>query len=82
MENLKNFLNSMSQEEQKQFAIRCNTTIGYLRKAVYKKQEIGPEISVAIERESGNIVTRQMLHPNNFMNKWPELAEPRSGTHD
>lgn len=75
MEALKIFLNSMTSEEQKQFAIRCNTSIGYLRKAMYRNQEIGAEISVSIERESNKRVTRQMLHPNSFLNKWPELAQ-------
>ena len=75
MEDLTKFLNSMTQDQQKQFAIRCKTTIGYLRKAMYKNQEIGPEISVSIEIESNGEVTRKMLHPNSFLNKWPELAQ-------
>jgi len=75
MDSLRNYLNKMTQEEQKNFAARCKTTIGYLRKAIYKRQELGVEISVSIEINSDGEVTRESLHPDNFMNKWPELKQ-------
>lgn len=74
MNKLITFLNSMDRASQEDFAKRCKTTIGYLRKAAYKNQEIGAEISVNIERESGNVVSRKDLHPDTFIDKWPELA--------
>lgn len=84
MDSLRNFLNSMSTADQEKFAASCGTTIGYLRKAVYSKSEIGPELSVRIEIESKHKVTRKTLHPRNYMLKWPELAtkEKRLGAND
>ncbi|SFK75018.1 hypothetical protein SAMN05216302_101456 [Nitrosomonas aestuarii] len=74
MECLRNYLNKKTTQEQKRFASNCGTTIGYLRTAINMGKELGPELSVRIEFESCGEVTRQMLHPNNFLKKWPELA--------
>ena len=70
-------MNGMPMQDQEEFAKRCGPTIGYLRKAIYKNSYLGTEISVAIERESGNKVTRKKLHPETYLKKWPELSEKR-----
>ncbi|MBA3756503.1 MAG: Cro/Cl family transcriptional regulator [Nitrosomonas sp.] len=75
MECLREYLNKKPKHEQVDFAKKCGTTIGYMRKAINTGQEIGTEISVCIEQFSDGEVTRQMLHPSNFTNKWPELAQ-------
>lgn len=75
MEKLLNYLNSLTPAEQKAFANGCVTTVGYLRKACSRKQVLGTALSVAIERESGGVVTRRDLHPENWADQWPELAE-------
>jgi len=75
MECLKDFLNSLPPNKQAEFAVECGTTIGYLRKALSAKQEIGVEISVLIEEKSHGAVTRKKMHPFTFAKKWPELAE-------
>ncbi|MFP1897205.1 transcriptional regulator [Lonsdalea quercina] len=73
MDELKNYLNSLSVGEQRDFAARCGTSIGYLRKALSKNHELGAALSVLIERESNGIVTRKHLHPNDWVNIWPEI---------
>ncbi|MCP5245716.1 MAG: helix-turn-helix domain-containing protein [Burkholderiales bacterium] len=75
MECLRRYLNSKSTDEQRGFAERCGTTIGYLRTAINAKKELGAELSVNIERESNGEVTRKALHPSNYLKKWPELAK-------
>lgn len=75
MQELKKFIFSLPLDEQVNFARKCNTTLGYLKKAIYKRHELGPELSVLIEEMSGRQVTRKMLHPCNYQKKWPELSE-------
>lgn len=74
MEELKHFLNSLSLKEQRDFAERCGTTLGYLRKSISKKSILGAEICVAIEHESKGEVTRKHLVPH-WEFRWPELIE-------
>lgn len=74
MECLRRYLNELSKNAGEEYARKCGTTRGYLRKAINKKQELGTELSVMLENESDGEVTRKGLHPNNWMKKWPELA--------
>lgn len=74
MDELREYLNSLSLVEQVSFAERCGTTIAYLRKAISKRQEFGAKLSVSIEKESGGIVNRKLLHPNDWESMWPELC--------
>lgn len=69
------FLNSLSPDEQVGFAQRCGTSVGYLRKAISADQNLGVQICVSVERESGGAVTRKVLRPTDWMANWPELAE-------
>ena len=71
--DLKSYLNSLSPQAQEEFCSRVGTTIGYLRKALSKRQRIGPEIAVAIEQQSHKSVTRQELLPTSWHLIWPEL---------
>lgn len=73
MEELKNFLNSLTVDEQKKFSAMCGTSVGYLRKAITKKAKLGPVLSVKIEISSHGAVTRKALHPNEWKEIWPEL---------
>lgn len=72
---LRQYLNSMSAHEQVDFAKRCETSVGYLRKALSINQLLGPALCVSIERESYRSVTRQELRPNDWQSLWPELVE-------
>jgi DNA-binding transcriptional regulator YdaS (Cro superfamily) len=64
MEELREYLNNLTVDEQESFAQRCNTTIGYLRKALSKGQKIGESIVISIERESDRAVTCEHLRPD------------------
>ncbi|EOC0702436.1 TPA: helix-turn-helix domain-containing protein [Salmonella enterica] len=75
MNELKNFLNSLSTEEQRDFAKRCGTSIGYLRKVLSIDGRIGAELSVSIEVNSDGRVTRKHLHPDKWKKIWPELLD-------
>lgn len=78
MECLRQYLNELSTAEGDAFARRCKTTRKYLRKAINKRQELKPKLSVMLEQESGGKVTRQGLHPTDWAEKWPELAKQQS----
>ena len=73
MKKLTKYINSLSEPERKKFARRCGTTINYLRKAVSSRQELGAQISVCIERETGGMIDRRYLHPKKYWLIWPEL---------
>ncbi|MCI1676607.1 MAG: Cro/Cl family transcriptional regulator [Ewingella americana] len=74
MEELRIFLNALSQEQQREFAVKCATSIGYLRKAISKNQELGAALCVLIESASQGVVSRKNLHPTDWQKIWPELA--------
>lgn len=63
MEKLRAYLNAMSVAEQIDFAMRCGTTIGYLRKAMATHATPGARLAVAIERESGGSIRVEQLDP-------------------
>lgn len=73
MEQLRAFLNSMSLAEQREFSVRCGTSIGYLRKAITKHHDLGAALCVLIEKNSRGFVTRKDLYPNDWQKIWPEL---------
>lgn len=75
MEELLRFINDLPQDERADFAARCKTSVGYLRKACSKGQKLGPALSVAIEAESRGAVTRKHLHPLDWAEQWPELVQ-------
>jgi len=73
MNELRIYLNNLSLDEQRVFAIKCGTTIGYLRKALSKNHDLGPALCVLIEKASFGVVTRKHLHPSDWESIWPEL---------
>ncbi len=73
MDKLRTFLNTLTPEQQKQFADLCITSIGYLRKAISNNEALNPKLCVAIERESKGEITRKDLHPDDWASTWPEL---------
>lgn len=64
MNTLRTYLNSLRPVEQADFCARCNTSVGYLRKAISVGQKIGESIAIAIERESGGAVRCEDLRPD------------------
>jgi DNA-binding transcriptional regulator YdaS (Cro superfamily) len=63
METLRLYLNSLSTDEQKAFALRCGTSLGYLRKAISCGHKVGSKLAIDIERESDGTVTCESLLP-------------------
>lgn len=64
MEKLLAYLNSLSKDDQSRFAARVGTTVGYLRKAVSAKQQLGGTLCIDIERESNGAVRCEDLRPD------------------
>lgn len=63
MDKLLAYLNSLSPAAQRDFARRCGTTIGYLRKAISTGQRLGLELCINIDRESAGVVRCEYLAP-------------------
>lgn len=64
METLRAYLMSLTLAERTEFAARCCTTAGYLRKAIFVGNKLGGELAVAIDRESGGAVRCEDLRPD------------------
>lgn len=64
MEALRTYLKSLEPPAQKDYAERCGTTIGYLRKVLSTGQDIGESIAIALERESDGAVRCEELRPD------------------
>lgn len=64
MKKLLVYLNGLEPTLQAQYATRCGTTVGYLRKAISKGQKLGESLCINLERESGAIVTCEDVRPD------------------
>lgn len=62
--SLLEYLNSLSVDDQVAFAVRCGTTIGYLRQVAYGKRRCGESFAINIDRESGRRVQMETLRPD------------------
>lgn len=56
MDKLLTYLNGLPKADRQAFVARCDTSEGYLRKAISKGQRLGESLCIAIERESGRAV--------------------------
>jgi DNA-binding transcriptional regulator YdaS (Cro superfamily) len=63
MKTLLDFLNGLPVAEQRAFAKRCGTSIGYLRQIAYEHRKCPAELAINIERESVRIVICEELCP-------------------
>ncbi|CAL8476436.1 transcriptional regulator [Caballeronia sp. S22] len=63
MDKLRTYLNSKTPEKQDEFARRCGTTLGYLRKAISAEQQFDVQLCINIEVESGGAVRCEDLRP-------------------
>ena len=61
------------------FALRCGTSVGYLRNIGYGFRKCAPVLAARIERESSRRITRQELRPSDWQMIWPELVETTDG---
>ena len=73
--SFKKFWARMSDEERAEFASKCDSTVLYLRNIAAGDRQPGFPLCMAIERESGGVVTRQSLR-SDVGSVWPELATP------
>ncbi len=64
MEKLLTYLNGLDTVAQRQFAQRCETSVGYLRKACSTGQRLGEGMCIKIERESQRTVLCEHLRPD------------------
>jgi len=64
MKKLRAYLNTLSVPQQHEFATRCGTSLGYLRKAVCVDAKIGTPLCIRIARESGGALTCEDLRPD------------------
>lgn len=49
--------------ERERFAARCHTSVGYLRKAVSTRQQLGVELCLHLDRESEGVLRCERLFP-------------------
>lgn len=64
MNALKRYINGLAPLEQHDFAARCGTSLGYLRKAISVGQRIGESLCINIDRESNSAVRCEDLRPD------------------
>lgn len=64
MEKLLAYLNSLPKAERTDLTARCETTEGYLRKAISKGQRIGESLCINLERESGRAILCEEMRPD------------------
>lgn len=64
MEKLLAYLNSLTPEDRDAFAKRCETTMGYLRKACSVNQRLGEGLCLRIGTESGGAIKPEDLRPD------------------
>jgi DNA-binding transcriptional regulator YdaS (Cro superfamily) len=64
MDKLLAYLNGLPPDDQKAFATRCNTTVGYLRKACSVGQQLGDMLCLRIGIESAGAVPPEELAPS------------------
>lgn len=64
MEKLQDYLNGMAPPSQIEFATRCGTTIGYLRKAISTRQRLSEGLCLRIRAESAGVVQPADLLPD------------------
>jgi hypothetical protein len=69
MEKLREYLNSLPIEKQHDYAKKCGTTIGYLRKALSERPRMDGALCRLLDENSSGIVPRASLRPD----IWPEL---------
>lgn len=63
MHEILDYLRALSPEERNGFAERCGTSVGYLRKAVSVKQQLGVDLCIRLERESAGALRCESLCP-------------------
>ena len=79
MEKLLAYLNSLQKADRLSLATRCQTSEGYLRKAISKGQRLGESLCINLDRESGGAIRCEDLRPDvdwAYLRTARELAQP------
>jgi DNA-binding transcriptional regulator YdaS (Cro superfamily) len=79
MEKLLAFLNALPMTEREPFAAKCETSVGYLRKAISIEQKLGETLCMMIERNTAGVIRREDLRPDIDWSRAPELCEGSEG---
>lgn len=66
METLRKYLATLSPADQSAYALRCGTSIGYLRKALSTRPRLDGALARRLDEESGGRVSRYDLRPDVF----------------
>lgn len=74
MDKLIAYLNSLDKDSRIDFAQRCGTSEGYMRKARSANQKFRCELCVRIEKHSNGAVSRKDLR-DDWADVWPELSK-------
>lgn len=64
MEKLLDYLNALSKPDRATFVFRCETSEGYLRKAVSTRQRLSAELCMRIDLHSEAAVVCEDLRPD------------------
>lgn len=64
MNTLRRYLNSLAIADQSDLAVRCGTSLGYLRKAISINQQLGAELCIRIEYATQGAVRCEDLRPD------------------
>jgi DNA-binding transcriptional regulator YdaS (Cro superfamily) len=72
---LRAYLDTLPRGGSGEFARKCGISEVYLYQLTAKQdgRQPSPRLSVIFERESGGLVTRQELRPEDYQNIWPDL---------
>lgn len=62
--DLKSYLSGLEPADRDRFAERCGTTIGHLRNVAYGCRTASEALAIAIDRESGGVVTCEESRPD------------------
>lgn len=79
METLRAYLATLTPDDQSAYALRCGTTIGYLRKALSTKPRLDGALVRRLDEESGGAVSRVSLREDIFGESAEQGAQPQQG---
>lgn len=69
MEQLHQYLKSLSSVDRDRYAMSCGTSANYLFKAIYKDQRFDGALARLLDENSKGLVKKEHLRPD----IWPEL---------
>lgn len=75
--DLLTYLKSLPDEQAREtFAAKCGSTIGHLRNVGYRYKTCAHKLAALIWENSGKVVSRESLCPDDYWVVWSELPAP------